>query len=536
MPSSAPIRSNSVWTPLAFPIYRVMWIAMVVSNIGTWMNEVGVTWMMASLAPSNLMIALIQTAATLPFLLVGYPAGALGDTVNRRTLLVVLHLWMLATAVWLSLLTHLELTTEWLLLIATFALGIGNAMLRPPWAANIPSYVPREQLSNAVTLNTLSTNMSKAIGPALGGIVIASWGALPVFIINAVSFVFVLVALLVWHPKLPTLNSVLPVERFVSALKAGLRYTLHEPDLKVVLIRSAACFFFASAFWSLIAVILIRDLNASASTYGLLMAVSGLGAVLGAMWLPGLGLRYSRNLQFGAATGLYALALLALSATTNFWLIGILTLLIGIAWIVLFSSMTVTAQLTVPDWVRARALSIVMLNYGGCTAVGSALWGYLSDVTSVAASIYCAVIGLLATLLLSKLFPIASEQKNIPSVTRTGIEPESSIQIAHTRGPVMVTVQYVIPNHNQPDFLDGMQKIRRTRRRNGAFFWEIFQDAIKPDQFTETFLVESWLEYLRQRERMTDSDMALEKIIAELNSPTHKPAMKHYVAPTRARG
>lgn len=509
---------------------------MVISNIGTWMNEVGVTWMMANLAPSNLMVALIQTAATLPFFLVGYPAGTLGDIFNRRTLLLALHIWMLATAVWLAVLTHLELTTEWWLLILTFALGIGNAMMRPPWAANIPSYVPRDQLSNAVTLNTLSTNMSKAIGPALGGIIIASWGPLPVFIINAITFVFVLAVLFVWHPKIPSFNSALPVERFASALKAGMRYTLHEPELQAVLIRSGVCFFFASAFWSLIAIILIRDLHASATVYGLLMAVSGVGAVIGAILLPTLGMRFSRNLQFGVATALYAIALLALSATRNYWLVGVLTLLIGIAWIVLFSSMTVTAQLTVPDWVRARALSIVMLTYGGSTALGSALWGYLSDVGSVAVSIYCAVAGLLATLLLSKIFPIASERKNISSATRQWAEPEFSIQIAHSRGPIMVTVQYIVPHNNQDVFLGMMQKIRRTRGRNGAFFWEIFQDALNTEQFIETFLVESWLEYLRQRERMTDTDIGLEKAIAGLSSPTQQPTVKHYVAPARIPG
>ncbi|MGK2914682.1 MAG: MFS transporter, partial [Porticoccaceae bacterium] len=531
--NQAPVAvAHSVWSPLKFPLFRVMWVAMTISNIGTWMNEVGVTWLMATLAPSNLMIALIQTATTLPFFLLAYPAGTLGDIFNRRVLLVVLHLWMLASAVLLALLTHQGMASEWWLLALTFALGAGNAMMRPPWSANIPTFAPPEQLSNAVTLNSLSTNISKAIGPAIGGVLISASGPALVFALNAISFVFVILALVFRHPKVANHHSTLPMERFVAATKAGVRYIANEPDLRAVLVRCSACFVFISSYWSMMPVIAIREMGASAQTYGLLIGATGLGSIIGATALPAMRRNITHNRQFDVGSLVFAVGLLAIAVVRDYWLLALLSVLIGICWIVLFSTIVVTAQLLTPSWVLARILSIVMLVYGGTTAAGSALWGHLSDIFNVRTSLFIAAPGLLLSLLLSRKFPIPQERSRDLSVLLPSPEPEYFTRVSPAAGPVMVILEYCVEIDRQPDFLVLMDRVRPLRKRNGAFFWALFQNPEQPDCFQETFLVESWLDYLRQRERATASDRALEqKVVASAGQPL----VRHYVA-REARG
>lgn len=527
-PPAPPSAPTSVWSPLRFPLFRVMWVAMTISNIGTWMNEVAVTWLMATLAPSNLMIALIQTATTLPFFLLAYPAGALGDIFNRRILLLVLHLWMLLSAVLLVALTQQGLTTAWWLLILTFALGAGNAMMRPPWSANIPTFAPREHLSNAVTLNSLSTNISKAIGPAIGGLLIAASGPALVFGLNALSFVAVIIALVTRHPRVATTSSALPVERFFTAMKSGLRYTRHEPRMQAVLIRCGVCFLFVSAFWSLMPVIVIRDLGASAQTYGLLIGTTGFGSIIGATALPALRRRWSHNRQFDASALVFALALFAIAFTSHYALLAALATLVGLCWIVMFSTIIVTAQLITPGWVLARALSVVMLVYGGATATGAALWGHLSDLFDVRTSLLIAAPGVLISLLLSRRYPIPQERARAPATALPSPEPDYFTRIRPAAGPVMVMVEYHIDAVRRAEFLALMAQAHLLRKRTGAFYWELFVEPARPDCYLETFLVESWLDYLRQRERTGDSERAIDDQLAA--SARQAPVVRHYVA------
>lgn len=524
---TSPSAAQSIWSPLKYPLFRVMWVAMTISNVGTWMNEVGVTWLMATMAPSNLMVALIQTATTLPFFLLAYPAGTLGDIFNRRVLLLVLHLWMLGTAVLLALLTSQGMTTEWWLLALTFSLGAGNAMMRPPWSANIPTFVPREQMTNAVTLNSLSTNISKAIGPAIGGVLISASGPALVFALNAISFLCVIVALIFRHPKTASVHSALPMERFSIAMKAGIRYIVHDSRLRAVLVRCTACFLFISSFWSMMPVIVIREMGASAQAYGLLIGATGLGSIIGATWLPALRRGFSHNRQFDVGSLVFALALFAIAFARDYWLLAGLCVLVGICWIVLFSTIIVTAQLITPGWVLARILSIVMLVFGGSTAAGSAFWGYLSDLFDVRTSLMIAAPGLLFSLLLSGKFPIPQERSDELSTPLPSPEPDYFTRVRPAAGPVMVTLEYSVNPDQATEFLALMEQVRPLRKRNGAFFWEIFQDAERPDCYQETFLVESWLDYLRQRERATASDRALEqKVVASAG----RPRIRHYVA------
>ena len=518
--------SDNVWSPLSIPLYRAMWIAITASNIGTWMNEVGVTWMMASLAASNLMLALIQTATTLPFLFLSYPAGAFADIFNRRKILLSLHVWMLLSASVLTVLTYQDLTTEWWLLILTFALATGNAMMRPAFSASIPSFVPKHELHSAITLNSLSTNASKAVGPAIGGLIISFSGPYVVFAINAISFVIITIILFVRFPSTIGIPSQLPAERFGQAMRSGIVYLVHDRDLRVVLLRCMVFFVFASAFWSLIPALLIRNFNATAQTYGIVMALTGIGSVVGAIYMPRLYKRWPRNTLFGVTSGVYGVSLILLAATSELWQVCLIAVLMGSAWIITFSALIVSCQLSVPDWVRARALAIVMVAYGLAAAPGSALWGYLADQMDLSTSLAMAGCGALATVLLGRWLPLNNRDRDHTPSQHWQAPPQH--EIPHTEGPVTVSREYQIDVSQRSSFLRLMDRVRAVRKRNGALSWQLLESH--PGVYIENIVITNWLDYLRQRERLTVEDRQLEEQIAQLNNGKNPPLTTHSVA------
>ena len=497
-------------------LFRVMWLGMTVSNLGTWMNEVGVTWLMASMAPSNLMVALIQTATTLPFFLFAYPAGVMGDICNRRTVLITLHVWLLASAVALTLMTAREITTEWWLLILTFCLGAGNAMMRPSWTANIPSFAPRGELSNAITLNSLSTNLSKAAGPAIGGLLVAAAGPTAVFALNAVSFLFVLGALVLRHPRAFHVDTRLPPETFTAALRGGLRYARNDPELLAVLVRCAASFTFISVFWSMLPVIVLREMGSAPHTYGLLVGTTGIGSLIGANLMPTLLRRLTRNWVFGAAIATFAMALLAIAFIRNYALLALFGLAVGICWIMLFSTIVVAAQSTAPAWVMARVLALVMLVYGGSVAAGSALWGWLSDLFCVQTSISIAAAGLLVSLLLGRRYPIPQDGH------RDLGPPAAPPRIAGTEpvdlhlGPIQVTLDYALRSDRRAAMEQLLKRLRKIRLRAGVEAWTMGERTGNPNCLRESYWVSSWAGYLRLQERLTAEDRKIEAELARL--------------------
>ena len=508
--------SPSLWSPMRHSLFRVMWLGMTVSNLGTWMNEVGVTWLMASMAPSNLMVALIQTATTLPFFLFAYPAGVMGDICNRRTVLITLHVWLLASAVALTLMTAREITTEWWLLVLTFCLGAGNAMMRPSWTANIPSFAPRGELSNAITLNSLSTNLSKAAGPAVGGLLVAAAGPIAVFSLNATSFLFVLGVLVFRHPRAFHVDTRLPPETFTAALRGGLRYARNDPELLAVLVRCAASFVFISAFWSMLPVIVLREMGSSPHTYGLLVGTTGIGSLIGANLMPTLLRRLTRNQVFGAAIAAFAVALLAIAFTRNYVALALLGLAVGACWIMLFSSIVVAAQTTAPSWVMARVLALVMLVYGGSVAAGSALWGWLSDLFSVQASILIAVVGMLASLVLGCRYRIPQEgHRNLgPPISPPPFPQDAEGKLY--AGPLQITLDYRVDDENRAAVGQMLERLRKIRQRAGAEHWHVCAPPDQPNVLRESFRLPSWLAYLRLQERLTADDRRVEAELSHL--------------------
>ena len=501
--------TQSPWSPLRIGLFRSLWIATIVSNIGTWMHEVGAGWLMTSLSSSPSMVALVEAADSLPVMLLALPAGAIADIVDRRRLLIAVQVYFLIVIGALALLTALDRTTPWGLLAFTFAVGVGAAITMPAWAAIVPELVPADELPSAIALNSIGINISRAVGPAIAGVLVASAGVWPVFALNALSCVGILAVLVRWRRE--HRKSALPAERFLSAIRVGLRFVTHTRALQAVLVRGAAFFVFASATWSLFPLVVRRELGRGPEVYGLLLTCIGIGAVAGAMLLPRVGEKISRSAMVACASALYALAALALAYLQNVGLLMVAMLATGVAWIAILAALQVSAQLTLPAWVRARGLAAFVVVFMGGMALGSILWGQVATRIGIPAALTTAAIGLVAAIGLTWRFRLVdgrapdftpSMDWAAPLVAETP-EPDS--------GPVLVTIEYQVDPARRAEFVAAMRDVREMRRRNGAFFWELFHDSAHPTRFLESFMDESWTEHLRQHERVSVADREIQR-------------------------
>ena len=517
-------------SPLANPVFRALWIATVVSNIGTWMHDVGAGWLMTSLSREPLMVALVQAATTLPMFLLALPGGALADIVDRRRLLIGAQLFGLAAAALLAAMTIGGLTTPIVLLAFTAAIAVGAALSAPAFQAIVPELVPASGLQQAVALNSLGVNIARAIGPALGGVIIAFAGSGAVFALNAVSVVGVIAVLVRWRRSVST--SKLPAEHFIGAMRAGMRYALRAPDLQVVLIRSVGFFLFASGLWALLPIIARRDLGLGPAGYGGLLTFMGLGAIAGAMLLPRLRGKLSANRMTLAASLLLALAMAALALSHSFVPAAAALAVGGFAWIAMMASLNGGAQASSPGWVKARALAIYLLVFQGSMTAGSTLWGAVAGHIGIAGTLLAAAAGLaLATMLLAWRVPFGAAAKI--DLTPSGHWPAPVVgrEVEHDSGPVLVTIEYRIDPATMADFAATMQAMRRVRQRDGAISWGLYEDAAEPGIVVESFTVESWLEHLRQHDRVTAADRELQQAARAFHIGDAPPLVRHYVSP-----
>src|SRR5437870_4390343 len=511
--------AESAWAPLSHPVFRALWIASLISNVGTWMQNVGAAWAMTSLSPSPLMVALVQSATSLPVLLVGLPAGAVADIVDRRRLLLVTQTAVLAFA---------DVMTATLLLALTFALGIGVAMNTPTWQAITGELVPPSELMRAVALNALPINIGRAIGPALGGILVAASGPALVFALNAASFVAVLVVVYRWRRETP--RTVLPAERVIGATRAGMRYARHAPPVVAVLVRTGVFIVCASAFWALLPIIARHDLGLDALGYGLLLGAVGFGAIAGAAFLPRLKRRLPLDVVIAGASALFAVV----GGLTAFWRfvpgIGIAMIAGGIAWIAMMASLNGAAQTAAPAWVRARALGIYLIVFQGGLGLGSALWGLAAEHVgasiALASSAGAACVGLAAI----RRWPLRAITTLDLAPSAHWPEPHLDVVPAPDEGPVRVEVEYRIDPAQADAFALAIRDLEPIRRRDGAVNWAVYQDPGQKGRYVESFIVESWVEHLRQHERVTLSDRAVEERIRRFHVAATPPAVTHLIA------
>ena len=519
--------SESAWSPLGAPLFRALWIATVVSNIGTWMQNVGATWFMMSLSPSPTLVALVQAATSLPVFLVGLPAGALADIVDRRRLLLWTQGWMLVITAVLSGLTFLGVVTPWVLLMLTFALGLGAALNAPAWQAIVSELVPRADLQAAVTLNGVGFNVARAVGPALGGIVVAIAGVGAVFLLNAISFLGVLAVLFRWQ-RTPRENA-LPPEHVLGAMRAGLRYVRYAASVHAVLIRTGLVMLCGSALWALLPLVARAELGLDAVAYGVLLGALGVGAVVGATVLPRVRQRITIDLLLTGATILFAAVTLALAYVREFVWLCVAMAGGGIAWIALMSSFNTAVQTAVPAWVRARALAVYLLVSQGGLAAGSAVWGAVAAYVGTTTALLWAACGLILGLAVTGYYRIGEEAVDVtpslhwPEPTMTSV-PRSE------DGPVLVTIEYRIDPRQARDFTAAMQDLGVVRRRDGAMYWELFRDGADPHRYLEIFLTESWVEHLRQHTRVVIADRAVEQRVRSFHVGDGPVIVSHFIS------
>jgi MFS family permease len=526
-PVAPPGSPVSPWAPLERPLFRALWIATVVSNIGTWMHEVGAGWLMVTLNPSPVMVALVQAATALPIFLLALPAGALADIIDRRRYLIATQAWMLGCAALLAVLTYAGWVEAWSLLLLTFALACGTAMMTPAWAAMVPELVPREQLQPAIALNSMGINVARAVGPAVAGVLVAASGPEAAFALNAVSFLGVIVVLARWHRAQKT--SALPAERFLGAVRAGLRYVREAPQLQAVMVRALVFFAFASASWALLPLVASRT-GGGAGVYGTLLACIGAGAVGGAMVLPRLRARFTRDALLRAATALYATAMTALALGHTLPVLIPAVLLIGAGWLTVVSSLHVSAQTSVPGWVRARALSIYMVMFAAGMTGGSVLWGAVASRSSITAALAAAAAGALLALAATWRILLGGQDAVDRNAPVSWPEPETYGEIEPDRGPVLITVEYRVAPENRADFVAAAQELRRIRRRDGAISWGLFHDAAEPERYVESFVVESWVEHMRQHQRAIVADREVTERVRSFHHGPEPPRVAHLIA------
>ncbi|HUE29232.1 MAG TPA: MFS transporter, partial [Verrucomicrobiae bacterium] len=481
------IRPSSAWSPLAHAVFRALWLASCVSNVGTWMHDASAAWLMTGLAPSPLMVSLMQTATSLPFFLLALPAGALADIVDRRRLLLATQAWMLLVATLLGVCTVAGRTGPTLLLALTFAMGLGNALNAPAWQATTPDLVPREELAAAVALGGVSVNVARAVGPALGGLLVAALGAGWVFLLNAASFLGVVVVLARWQREVPP-HSRLPPEDVPGAMRAGVRYVRHSAPFRAVLARTIAFVVPASALWALLPLFARRGLGLSATGYGLLLGCLGAGALVGAAILPRIrerltsdGLVLAGAAVFAVVSAVLALARVPLVAAGGLF-VG------GVAWMGAMSTLSVAAQNAVPAWVRARALAVGLLAVQGSLAAGSLLWGVVATHSDIPTALVAGAAMLLVGAVAARRFALHGlSNLDLRPDPRWSL-PQTAYQLDGDEGPVLVTVEYQVDPATTEEFLQAMRRLEPVRRRDGAIRWDIYRDTEDPNRWLEVFV------------------------------------------------
>lgn len=520
--------AESVWQPLHLHVFRSLWFAQFVSNVGGWMQTVGAQWLITQQTGSPSQVALVQTAASLPVLLFGLWTGALADIVDRRRLLLAAQILMFAASGLLALLTATGYITAYLVLLLTFVLGSGTALMNPAWQAIQPELVPRDQIPAAATLGGVNMNLARAIGPALGGLVVALVGSAAVFALNAASFLVTLATVLAWRRHAE--QNPLGAERLLPALRTGYRYVRNAPRIRRTLTRTLLFVPAAAALWALLPVVAAQELGLGAGGYGLLLGAIGVGAVLGAVLLPRIRAQWSSNVALAGGGVLFAITMALLAVVHIIWLIAVMLIVSGVAWVGVLSTLNSQMQVTARGWVRARAMAVYLTMFQGSMAIGSAVWGTVAGYTSLVGALLVAAVVLVVGSLIGWLFAVVPDNIMDRSPSLHWPTPTMMLDPSTTDGPVLVTIEYRVPPDRADAFVAAMDPVGHSRLRTGALHWNLYQDGARPEVYLETFLVSSWEEHLRQHGgRLIASDKESEDRARSLADPHHPYQVSHFL-------
>ena len=524
---SAPAASSGGFAPLRQQVFLVLWIATIIGNIGSFVRDVASAWLVTDLSAAPAAVALIQAAGTLPIFLLAIPAGVMSDILDRRKFLIAIQILLAGVSSTLLFLSASGLQTIETLIALTVVGGIGAALMAPTWQAIVPELVGRQDVKSAVALNSLGINISRAIGPAVGGLVLASFGSAVTYGVDVISYVFVISALLWW--KRPKDQKDALSEEFFGAFRAGLRYAWASRDLHVVLLRAAVFFGCASSVWALLPLVARNVLKGDAGFYGVMLGAVGAGAILGAVVMPRLRRHVDADglLLIAAILTAAVMGTLALAPPQAIALVSLLVL--GAAWIMALTTMNGVAQAILPNWVRGRSLAVYLTVFNGAMTAGSLFWGAVGEATGVPLAL---AIGAIALLVAGFLFHRVKLPKGEADLAASNHWPEplTAEPVEHDRGPVLILIEYTIDHADRAAFIRTITKLSDERRRDGAYSWGITEDAADPGKLVEWFCVESWAEHLRQHKRVSVADADVQAELHKFQKGQQPPVVRHFLA------
>lgn len=512
------------FAPLRQPVFAVLWVATVIGNTGSFIRDVASSWLVTDLSGAPAAVAMVQAAATLPIFLLAIPAGVLSDILDRRRFLIVIQLLLASVSIGLMLLSATGLQSVSSLVALTFLGGIGAALMAPTWQSIVPELVTRQELKSAVALNSLGINISRAIGPAVGGLILASFGAAITYATDVASYLFVIAALLWWR-RAPGADDGLS-EKFAGAFRAGLRYARASRQLHVVLLRAAVFFAFSSAVWALLPLVARNLLGGDAGFYGVLLGAVGAGAIGGALVMPRLRRLLSADGLLLAAALVTAVVMAGLSSAPPQWVAIILLLSLGAAWITALTTLNGAAQAILPNWVRGRALAVYLTVFNGAMTAGSLAWGAIAELLGVPATLLVGAAGLVVVGVVFHIVKLPAGEADLVASNHWP-EPLTASPIDNDRGPVLITIEYRVDPADRQGFTSALYRLSSERRRDGAYGWGVTEDTADPEIMVEWFFVESWAEHLRQHRRVSKADADLQQEVRKFHRGDAAPLVRH---------
>lgn len=497
--------SRSALAPLRRPVFRMLWFTWLAANTTMWMNDVASAWLMTSLAPSPLWVALVQSASTLPVFLLGLPSGALADILDRRRFLMATQLWLAGNATLVSLTVAMGWMNAPLLLAMTFVNGIGLAMRWPVFAAIVPELVPRSQLPAALALNGLSMNASRIIGPLAAGAIIAAAGSAWVFALNAALSMMAAFIIMRWRREHK--ESPLGRERVGSAMRVGLQFVRQSGRMRAILLRISLFFFHCTALLALLPLVARALPGGGAGTFTLLLAAMGSGAILAALMIVRIRTMMPLEQLLFTGTVLQSAGMLAVAYAPNVYVAVPGMFFAGMAWITVANSLTIAAQMGLPDWVRARGMSIYQMALMGSSAAGAALWGQVATWTGIHHSVAIAAVISVALMALAQRWVV--DRGIEEDLTPSNVFKAPQAETPPRAGRIQVNIEFRIDPARNAEFLELMQESRRSRMSHGTLDWQLLRDLYDPGRIVEQITDESWTEHLRRFDRVTAADVRL---------------------------
>ncbi|CAH1668497.1 MFS transporter [Chelatococcus asaccharovorans] len=514
--------------PFRHETFRAIWTANLASNFGSLIQGVGAAWMMTTISDSADMVALVQASAALPIMLFSIAAGAIADNFNRRDVMLTAQSLMFIVSIGLAVTTYLGVITPWLLLAFTFLIGCGTALNNPSWQAAVGDMVPRDDLPAAVALNSMGFNLTRSVGPAIGGAIVAAGGAAAAFTVNAMSYLALIVVLWRWDLKRPA--STLPRETIGSAIGAGLRYVAMSPNIEKVLLRACVFGFTVISVVALLPLVARDIVRGGPLLYGIFLGAFGVGAVGGALIAEWLRQTLSAEIRIRLAFTGFAVCAFTIALSTEAWLTGAALLIGGMSWVTAFSLFNVAVQLSTPRWVVGRALSLYQTASFGGMALGSWIWGTVAQQSGPATAL------IIASALMLVGAALGLKRLGLPEQTALNLDPLNSWKEPHLAldllprsGPIVIIIEYVIKDENLPAFLSAMAERRRIRRRDGARYWTLTRSLEKPDIWWESYQTPTWIDYIRHNQRITKADAAVGERLRALHDGPERPKVHRMI-------